>query len=131
MIDCVPNVPLYVLTTRLYDRAPYMMDLPWSYMLGATLVRKDVWEKIPADVRPRLLASARELGGRVDTEVKRLNADAVAAMQKSGLKVVPGDAAAWRAAMEKTWPVVRGGVVPADFFDQVKAARDQCRAGKK
>jgi TRAP-type C4-dicarboxylate transport system substrate-binding protein len=131
MIDCVPNIPLYVLTARLYDRAPYMMDLPWSYMMGATLVRKDVWEKIPADVRPKLLASAKELGDKVDAEVKRLNADAVTAMQKQGLKVVPGDPAAWRVAMEKTWPVVRGGVVPADFFDEVKAARDQCKAGKK
>ena len=131
MIDCVPNIPLYVLTTHLYERAPFMMDLPWSYMIGATLVRKDVWEKIPADVRVKLVASAKELGDKVDTEVKRLNTDAVGAMQKAGLKVVQGDPAAWRTAMEKTWPVVRGGVVPAEFFDQVKAARDGCRAGKK
>jgi TRAP-type C4-dicarboxylate transport system substrate-binding protein len=132
MIDCVPNVPLYVLTTRLHERAPYMMNLPWSYMIGATLVRKDVWDRIPADVRPKLLASAQELGQRVDAEVKRLNTDAVDAMQKQGLKVVAGDPTAWRTAMEKTWPVVRGGVVPAEFFDQLKTARDQCRAsGKK
>jgi TRAP-type C4-dicarboxylate transport system substrate-binding protein len=131
MINCVPNIPLYVLTARLHERAPFMMDLPWSYMLGATLVRKDVWEKIPADVRPKLLASAKELGEKVDTEVKRLNADAVTAMQKSGLKVVAGDPGAWRTAMERTWPIVRGGVVPAEFFDTVKAARDQCKAGKK
>jgi hypothetical protein len=32
--------------------------------------------------------------------------------------------------MEKTWPIVRGGVVPAPFFDQVKAARDQCRGAQ-
>jgi len=103
-----------------------MMDLPWSYMIGATIVRKDTWERIPADLRPKLLAVAKELGQKVDAEVKRLNADAVTAMGKQGLTVVPGDAAAWRTAMEKTWPVVRGGVVPADFFDQVKAARDAC-----
>ena len=126
MIDCVPNVPLYVLTARLFERANYMMDLPWSYMIGATIVRKDTWERIPADLRPKLLAVAKELGQKVDAEVKRLNADAVTAMGKQGLTVVPGDAAAWRTAMEKTWPVVRGGVVPADFFDQVKAARDAC-----
>jgi TRAP-type C4-dicarboxylate transport system substrate-binding protein len=131
MIDCVPSVPLYVLTTRLHDRAPYMMDLPWAYMIGATLVRKDAWERIPADVRPKLLASAKELGAKVDAEVKRLNDDAVAAMQKQGLKVVPGDAVAWRTAMEKTTHIVRGGVVPAEFYDQVRAARDVCRMGAK
>lgn len=129
-LDCVPNVPLYVLTARLYDRAPFMNDQAWSWMLGATLVRKDAWEKIPADLRQKLIASAQELGRKVDSEVKRLNTDAVAAMQKQGLEVVKGDRSAWRAAMEKSWPVVRGGVVPAEVFDEVRAARDACRAGK-
>jgi TRAP-type C4-dicarboxylate transport system substrate-binding protein len=128
MIDCVPNVPLYVLTARLFDRAKFMLDVPWSYMVGATLVRKDAWEKIPADLRPKLLAIAAELGNKVDAEVKRANDDAVAAMQKQGVTVVKGDAAAWRAAMEKSWPIVRGGVIPAEFFDEAKAARDACRA---
>jgi TRAP-type C4-dicarboxylate transport system substrate-binding protein len=131
MIDCIPNVPLYVLTARLYERANQMMDLPWSWMMGATVVRKEAWEKIPAATREKLAAIAKELGLKVDAEVKRLNADAVTAMQKQGLQVVKGDPAAWRVAMEKTWPVVRGGVVPAEFFDEVKAARDACRAGKK
>ena len=128
MIDCVPNVPLYVLTARLYERAKYMLDVPWAYMIGATLVRKDAWDKIPADLRPKLIAIAVELGNKVDAAVKRLNEDAIDAMQKQGLQVVKGDAAAWRAAMEKSWPIVRGGVVPAEFFDEAKAARDACRA---
>ena len=64
MIDCVPNVPLYMLTTRLFERASYMMDTTWAYMVGATLVRKDAWEKVPADVRPKLLSIAQDLGGQ-------------------------------------------------------------------
>jgi TRAP-type C4-dicarboxylate transport system substrate-binding protein len=127
MIDCVPNVPLYVLTARLFDRANHMLDVPWSYMIGATLVRKETWEKIPADLRPKLLAIATDLGKKVDEEVRRLNVDAVQAMQKQGLKVVTADPVPWRAAMEKSWSVVRGGVVPADVFDEARAARDACR----
>ena len=128
MIDCVTNVPLYVLTTRLFERANYMTDLPWGYIFGATIVRKETWEKIAPDVRVKLAAVAVELGVKVDAEVKRLGADAVTAMKKQGLNVVTVDPAPWRAAMEKSWPVVRGGVVPAAFFDEVKAARDTCRA---
>ncbi len=127
MIDCVPNVPLYVLTARLFEKAKFMNDVAWSYMIGATIVRKDAWEKIPADLRPKLVAIAQELGDKIDTEVRRLNQDAIAAMQKQGLKIVQSDAAAWRAAMDKTRPAVRGGVVPADFFDQVVAARETCK----
>ncbi len=127
MIDCVPSVPLYVLTARLYDKANHMMDAAWSHMVGATIVRKDAWEKIAPDVRTKLVAVAVELGKKVDAEVRRLNADAIAAMQKQGMKVVPTDPAPWRQAMENVWPVVRGGVVPAEFFDAVKGARDACR----
>jgi TRAP-type C4-dicarboxylate transport system substrate-binding protein len=130
MIDCVPNVPLYVLTARMFDKARHMNDVPWAYMMGATVVRQDAWEKIAADVRPKLLAIAKELGEKVDEEVRRLNADAVTAMQKQGLSVEKTDAASWRTQMEKSWPVVRGEVVPAAFFDQVRSARDGCPAGK-
>jgi TRAP-type C4-dicarboxylate transport system substrate-binding protein len=131
MIDCVPNVPLYVLTARLFEKANHMVDVEWAYMVGATLVRKDSWEKIPADLREKLLAIATQLGEKVDAEVRRLNADAIAAMQKQGLKLVKVDPSPWRAAMEKAWPVVRGGVVPAEFFDALRAARDACPAGAK
>ncbi len=128
MIDCVANVPLYVLTARLFEKANYMVDVSWSYMMGATIVRKDAWEKIPADLRPKLLQIAKDLGQKVDSEVRRLNTDAVSAMQKQGLQVVKVDPVPWRQAMEKSWSVVRGGVVPAEFFDAVKSARDSCPA---
>jgi len=130
MIDCVANVPLYMLTARLFEKAPYMIDVPWGWLAGATVVRKDAWEKIPPDVRPKLLAVAQELGARVDAEVAKLNADAVSAMKKQGLTVLTVQAAPWRAAAEKSWSVVRGEVVPAAFFDQVKALRDSLRAQK-
>jgi len=131
MIECIANVPLYVLTARLFEKVPYMIDVNWGWLVGATVVRKDTWEKIPADLRPKLLAIAKELGKKVDDEVAKLNAEAVAAMEKQGLKVVKVDAAAWRATAEKSWPVVRGEVVPAAFFDEVKAVRDAQRAAKK
>lgn len=127
MIDCLPSVPLYALTARLFEKAGHMLGVPWSYVIGATVVRKDTWEKIPADVRPKLLAIATELGGKVDAEVKKLNADAVAAMQKQGLAILPSDVATWRPAMERAAAVVRGGSVPAEFFDATTAARDGCR----
>ena len=128
MIDCVGNVPLYVLTARLHDRARYQIDLPWGHMVAATVIRQDAWERVPAELRPRLREIARELGARIDAEVRRLDAEALVALRKQGLEVVPVDAAAWRPALERSWPALRGKAVPAEFFDQVLAARDGCRA---
>ena len=131
MVNCLANVPLYLLTARLFERANHMIDVPWGYLIGATIVRKDAWDKVPADLRPKLLAISRELGARVDAEVKKLNDDAISAMTKQGMQVVKVDQAPWRAAAEKAWPVVRGKVIPAPFFDEVVKDREAFRAGKK
>jgi TRAP-type C4-dicarboxylate transport system substrate-binding protein len=129
MIDCIGNVPIYMLTARLHEKARYRLDLTWGYLAAATVIRQDAWDKVPAALRPRLLEIARELGTRIDAEVHRLDQEAVAAMQKQGLQTVPADAALWRPALEKAWPALRGRAVPAPFFDEVVAARDACRAG--
>ena len=62
-----------------------------------------------------------------------MNDDSVAAMEKRGLTVVrltPAEQAEWERMVEKAWPVIRGGTVPAEEFDLVKKVRDQYRAGK-
>lgn len=124
MINCIAQAPAYVLTARLFDKANKMIDFPWSYLTGATIVRKDTWEKVPADLRPKLLAAARESGAKVDAEVKKLNDDAIAAMLKQGLETVKVDPAPWQKAADRSWPAVRGKVIPADFFDEVVRLRD-------
>ncbi|HEU4385739.1 MAG TPA: TRAP transporter substrate-binding protein DctP [Anaeromyxobacteraceae bacterium] len=131
MIDCVPNVALYALPVRLFERASHMIDVNWGFLVGATVIRKDVWGRIPAEVRPKLQEISRELGKKVDAEVGKLNSDAVVAMKKQGLDVIEVNQGLWRAAAEKAWPVVRGKIVPTEFFDEVKRERDAYRASKK
>ena len=128
MVECVSSVPLYMLTTRAFEKARHLVDLPLAPIVGATVVRKEVWERIPADVRSRLVQIAREEGAKIDADVRRLNADAVEAMKGQGLSVDPVDPGAWRPALEKSWAVLRGEVVPAGFFDALLAARDACRS---
>jgi TRAP-type C4-dicarboxylate transport system substrate-binding protein len=129
MVDCVSNVPAYMLSTRAFERARYLVDLPLGFVTGVTVVRQDAWERIPADLRGRLLAIAREVGGRIDADARRLEAEAVAAMKTQGLEVVRVDPEAWRPTLERSWSAIRGGSVPADFFDAVRVGRDACRSG--
>jgi TRAP-type C4-dicarboxylate transport system substrate-binding protein len=130
MISCIAQAPAYVLAARLFDKANKMVDFPWSYLIGATVVRKETWDKVPPELRPKLMAIAREIGAKVDLEVKRLNDDAIAAMQKQGLEVVKVDPRPWQQAADRTWPAVRGKVVPAGIFDDVVKLRDAARAKK-
>lgn len=127
MINCVAQVPAYMLTGRLFEKANKMMDYPWAYLVGATVVKKDTWDKVPADLKPKLIAIAQELGKKIDTEAKKLNDDAIAAMKKQGLEVVKVDSDKYQKAAERSWPAVKGKVVPAPFFDQVLKLRNESR----
>jgi TRAP-type C4-dicarboxylate transport system substrate-binding protein len=127
MIDCVANVPAYVLAAHLFEKARFMLAASWGYVMGATVVTTRTWERVPAALRPRLAEIAREIGAHVDAESARADAEAVAAMRRQGLEVVPAAGAEWRRAGEASWPGLRGKVVPAALFDAVKRHRDEYR----
>jgi len=130
MISCVTQPPAYALTARTFEKASHMMDYSMAWLMGATLVRRDAWERVPAEIRPALLAAAREVGERLNAESRRLHDDSIAAMRRQGLSVEPVDRDAWRAAAERSWPAVRGRAVPVDFFDEVVRAREEFRRGR-
>ncbi len=133
MIDGVTNSPVMTYMARWNETANYMVNVPWGHLPGATIIKKETWEKIPADIRPKLMEIARKYGRKVNDEAMRMQNDALAQMKKAGLNVVDFDAAGRKIITdyaEKTWPVVRGGVCTAEAFDEVKALRDEFRAKK-
>jgi TRAP-type C4-dicarboxylate transport system substrate-binding protein len=120
--------------TQYFLRAKYMTSLRWQLLLGAALVSKAAWEKIPADVRPALLEAARTNGKRLQEEIRRSEEKDIAEMQKRGLVVVAVDAKAralWQKTAETLYPKVRGAIVPADAFDEALRFRDEYRKRPK
>ena len=128
MVDCVANVPVYVLAARIFDHARSMIDVSWGFVLGATVISNRSWERIPGDLRPKLLDIARELGRRVDADAQAADASAVAAMRSQGLAIVKVEPDPWRRSAEAGWREIRGKVVPAALFDEVIRSRNERRA---
>jgi TRAP-type C4-dicarboxylate transport system substrate-binding protein len=127
--------PQVVVITRYYENAKYMTDLKWALLMGATVIRKAVWDKIPAELQPKLLEAAQRAGSKLQAEIRRSGDADVAAMKRSkdGLVVVPVDAKTkelWRKTAESTYPSVRGTIVPADAFDEALKYRDEYRKQK-
>jgi TRAP-type C4-dicarboxylate transport system substrate-binding protein len=134
LIDTVSFAPLYAFTSRDFEKAKYMIDIPWAVLTGATVVKKEEWERVPADLRPKLMELARDYGKRVALEVRRMDNDALENMKKQGLVVVhPTDgAAAFQKAAQSSYGVVRGKVVSAAIFDEVQRLVTEAHAqGKK
>jgi TRAP-type C4-dicarboxylate transport system substrate-binding protein len=128
------GVPTYVaVVSQYFLSARNMTDLPWQLLLGATVVRKDAWERIPAELRPALLDAMREAGQRLRDDVRQSAGRDIEAMKKRGLHVVAVDGptrALWLKTAEGLYPKIRGRVVPADAFDEALRWRDEYRKRK-
>ena len=130
LIDAFQAPPLVALSNQWFGGAKNMLDIPFAPLVGATIISKDVWDQIPAQVQKQMMQSARTAGVALRDEIRKSEASSVPLMQQFGLNVVHADpkaVAEWRQLAEGIWPKLRGPVVPADLFDQVKRLRDEYR----
>ena len=129
-LGCPPQVAVIA---QYYNHAKNMTALPWQLLLGATVINKAVWERIPADLRPALLQAARESGTRLQEEIRKTGDRDVEAMRKRGLNVVAVDAGRASSGRRPRRASIRGSagaVVPADAFDEALRYRDEYRKSK-
>jgi TRAP-type C4-dicarboxylate transport system substrate-binding protein len=136
LVDAVAVPPIFALAGQLDLRAPNMLDLNWAPLVGACIVKKDVWEKIPEATRSVLLAAAEKAGQEIRQNSRKESDEAVAAMKKRGLKVqevTPELEEQWRTQAEKIYPEIRSKLIPADVFDEVQRLVKEYRSvgGKK
>ncbi len=132
LIDTVALAPLYAYSSRIFEKAKYMLDVPWAVLTGATVVKKEDWDKVPADLQPKLIEITREYSKKVGMEVRRMDTEALENMVKQGLvQVKTTDLAAFDRAAQASYKVIRGKVVPADAFDEVKKLVEEAHAAKK
>jgi TRAP-type transport system periplasmic protein len=118
---------------RYYEKAKYMTDLRWALLLGATVIKKDTWAQVPADIKPALLKAMQDAGAKLQADIRQSGEKDIAAMKAVGLTVVPVDAKTkelWRKTAESAYGKVRGDFVPVDAFDAAMKARDEYRKGQ-
>lgn len=132
LIDATPAPPIFALATQIDRSAPYMLDINWSPIVGALVIRKSVWDKIPPQLQAEFRKAANVAGDEIRKNSRQEAIDAVLAMEKRGLKITrlaPDKYEEWVRVVEASYPLIRGAVVPEDIFDQslevIKAWREQ------
>ncbi len=131
LIEAVPTTPLYALLNQSFGIARNMIDVKWAPLIGATVITRRAWDALPASQRGDLLAAAREAGIALRDGIRKMGDDAVVTMQKRRLQVIHVDGANladWRKEAESVYPKLRGSLVPADLFDDVRRLRDEYRS---
>src|SRR5580765_2570080 len=130
-ISAVPTVPIFALAAQLDSQAKYMLELKWAPLVGAAVVQKKAWDRVPADARESMLKIAVETGQLIKTAGRAESDAAVAAMVKRGLivqQLTPAVDAEWRAIIDKLTDNTRGKIVPADMFDEAQRSLKEFRS---
>ncbi len=131
LINAVSVPPIYAARSQFQTYAPYMLDLKWAVLVGGLVIKKSVWEGIPPETRRALEQAADVAGREIQENGRKEGEQAVAAMEKRGLKVhhlTPDLVARWEAAAAETYPRIRGTIVPTDVFDEVQRLLKEYRA---
>jgi TRAP-type C4-dicarboxylate transport system substrate-binding protein len=125
LVDALNTAPLVVISNQWFPWVPYMIDMPWAPLSGATVVDRRTWERVPEHLRPELLEIARETGEGLEAAIMQLEVEAIEEMKARGLNVVqppPEVILEWRRFFEGAYPSLRGPVIPEGWFDEALVA---------
>lgn len=131
IIDTVVYTRTLVLNLRVYSKAKYMMDLPYSTLTGATVIDKKVWDKIPPEMHEPLKKVFVDLGIKGTETARQMEDQSLEKLKSLGVEVVHvTDEQAWHDAVKAVRGSIRGKVVPAETFDEVLATVAEYRKKK-
>jgi TRAP-type C4-dicarboxylate transport system substrate-binding protein len=130
MIEGLPTPPLAALLFQWYRQTPYMLELGLAPIVGANVITKKAWAAVPEADRPKLMASAEGVEKRLQADVPKQDASAVAEMTKRGLTVTKASGAEWQTQLDNLAKTMRGEMVPSEIFDAALKARDAFRKRK-
>jgi TRAP-type C4-dicarboxylate transport system substrate-binding protein len=134
LINAAAITPYFALAGQCDGPAPYMLAVNWVPIVGGVLIKKETWDKLPSAAIEKIKQAAAVAGQKIRAASRKENEEAVAAMQKRGLKVqaaTPEIEAEWRSFAEAVYPKIRGKMVPEDLFDEVQRLLKQLRRDPK
>jgi TRAP-type C4-dicarboxylate transport system substrate-binding protein len=131
MIEAFPAPATAALANQWFGLAKHMADIKFAPVVGGTIITKKAWDSIDPALRPTLMQLARDTGAKFTPQIRKLETDAIDAMVKRGLQVykpTPQSEQEWQQLAEKFYPKIRGSLVPADLFDEVRRLVGEYRA---
>ena len=123
MIEAVPAPPFLANATQLATETGYMLDMKWVPVVGAMVLTKRTWDRLPPQTQSFLRQTSSEMGKRVRETSRKEDDQSIQAMaQKQGLVInsLTEEAwADWRKEVDLNQSNIRGEIVPEDLYDIV------------
>lgn len=134
LVEAFPTTPVIALASQWYAFTKAVVDVPIAPLVGALVLTRGQWERVPEDVRPALRDAAERTVLAMRAENRRLERVAIEAMRRRGLAVVvpaPPELAAWDAKADALNATVRGTSVPAGAYDDLQRVLASMREGAR
>lgn len=124
-IDTWVYPPLAAIAMGIHGFAKHLLDLRFNYMVGAFVLRRDVFESLPEETRKVLRAVGRKWEPRLVKTLRGENEKAVEAMKRQGTKVMAADEA-MRDALEAVFQPQRAAYAKVYGIEELmeRFARD-------
>ena len=134
MIEAAPLPPVFALGVQLPTVAPHVVDVNWCPIVGAGIIRQDVWDVFPPDLQKQLQALCSKAGADLRAEGRRFHDETLVTLRKGPNTHVhaltEGERAQWDAFAVELGSKVRGKIVPASIYDEVQQLLKEFRATK-
>ncbi|MCU0576973.1 MAG: TRAP transporter substrate-binding protein DctP [Desulfobacterota bacterium] len=91
LIDCANSTPFGAVAFQWYTRFKYMTGYPSTNILGATIVKKDIWDRISPASQKTILEVAAAQHLKIERATRFEDAKSIDLLRKSGIHIVKYD----------------------------------------
>lgn len=130
MIDAFSTTPMVCAAYQLFGAAQNMCEMKWAPLTGGVLISQRAWNRIPADLRPRLAEAAADMSKGLQTDIIQADLDAIELMKQYGLKVnaVPPDAQKkWKEFFDSAFLDLLGANFDKNIYEKILALLKEYR----
>jgi TRAP-type transport system periplasmic protein len=123
MIEAIYAPPLVAASFQWFGIANHMCAIKIAPLIGGIVINNKTWEEIPADIRPKLVKSAKQIVDNLYVETNALEKSAIDTMIKHGLKiheVPPEGERLWRKEAVKSYEVYVGKTFSRELFEKLQ-----------
>lgn len=132
MVDAYSTTAVASLSFQWFGMAPYMVDLNWAPLVGATIIRLDSWQALAEPVQQKLQAAADKAGRRFRERTRAFEAEAVRVMESHGLTVTPVSPEAyaqWERGAQGAREIIRNRYISPQLAERTQRLLTDFRTG--
>ncbi|MCL2763356.1 MAG: TRAP transporter substrate-binding protein DctP [Treponema sp.] len=133
VINSIYQTPAAVVPLGLHRNLGNMLDIPIAPFMGAIIMNRVTWNRLGPDRQREIARVTQSIAAEFTSTMPRMVDNAVAVMQRDGLKVnkvSPAQEELWRAELYKAMPLLLGTTFDRDIYQRINEILERYRGGQ-